>query len=74
MAESCNGCSAWLDLGDGASGLCRAHPPTPMFGTYAGLPGPGHARLESYHPTTTADWWCREFKPAGGAPVVEPAM
>ena len=65
MADTCKTCGAWLaDRDAGDVGLCRAHPPAPMFGSYSGQPGSGVPKAESYFPTTKYDDWCRELAAA----------
>lgn len=61
-AEACGNCKAFLPKGDGNSGLCRAHPPQPLFGAHFDQPGLGVPVLEYFNPVVAASWWCSEWK------------
>lgn len=70
----CSGCSAWREITETPGvGFCQAHPPLPMFGTYAKQPGSGVPQLEFYFPITDAEDWCREYQIKGGAPPLAEA-
>jgi hypothetical protein len=59
--EECSTCSAWFPINEDGVGYCKAHPPAPLFGAFAGQAGTGTPQLSYVFPRTSEVDWCREY-------------
>lgn len=58
-----------FDFIEPGRGGCHRHPPAPR--DLADIARTPSAQIKSYFADTRPEWWCGEFRPAGGAPVAE---